>query len=54
VYYVGIADSPLYTIQEEEVQNAGWYSFEDAQKRLTHEKARSLLAQVDEQLRKLE
>jgi 8-oxo-dGTP pyrophosphatase MutT (NUDIX family) len=46
VYYVGIASSLAYAIQEDEVQNAGWYSFEAALPRLTHDRAREMLTEV--------
>jgi 8-oxo-dGTP pyrophosphatase MutT (NUDIX family) len=46
VYYVGIAQSPQYIIQEDEVQDAGWYSFTEAQERLTHDRAKEMLREI--------
>lgn len=46
VYYVGIASSPTYVTQQDEVQDAGWYSFDAARERLTHTRAKEMLAEV--------
>ncbi len=52
VYYVGIANTSAYTIQETEVQDAGWYSIEDALVKLTHEPAKKMLKEVCTDLEK--
>lgn len=50
VYYVGIVTSKEYTLQEDEVKEAGWYSFTDAVAQLTHERAKEMLIQVKSEL----
>lgn len=52
-YYLGIAASPAFTIQEDEVKEAGWYSFDDAAKRLTHDRARIMLGKVEDDIKVL-
>lgn len=51
-YFLGIAASKEFTIQEDEVKEAGWFSFEDARARLTHDNAKELLAIIASDLQK--
>jgi 8-oxo-dGTP pyrophosphatase MutT (NUDIX family) len=46
LYLIGEAVSKDYAIQEDEVKEAGWFSFEDAREKLTHEVAKNLLDTV--------
>jgi len=50
VYYRGIAKWREYMIQKDEVESAGWFTFKQAQEKVTHEKARLLLAQIEADL----
>lgn len=47
LYYKGIVTSKEYLIQEDEVQDAGWFTFEEASKKVTHDRARALLAEIE-------
>jgi len=49
-YYLGIASSTSFSIQEDEVQEAGWFSFEEAAQKLTHDSAKEILQSVSEAL----
>jgi tRNA nucleotidyltransferase (CCA-adding enzyme) len=46
VYYLGFVSTDVYVLQEDEVAEAGWYSFAEAQELLTHDIARELLTKV--------
>lgn len=46
VYYLGRAGSKTYAIQEDEVKEAGWFTFEAALERLTHERAKDMLRKI--------
>jgi bis(5'-nucleosidyl)-tetraphosphatase len=48
VYYLGIITDPQFTLQEEEVKNAGWFTFEEAQELLSHTCAKTMLLRVKE------
>jgi len=50
LYFLGTASSKNYTVQESEVREAGWYSFEDALERLTYDKAKIMLKSVEKDL----
>ena len=50
LYFQGIATSKEYKIQEDEVKEAGWYSFADATKKLTHSQAKDMLKKVEEDI----
>jgi len=45
-YYLGIASSTSFSIQENEVQEAGWFTFEEAAQKLTHDSAKEILQNV--------
>jgi len=47
VYFLGTATSKEFTIQEDEVQDAGWFTFEEAQEKLTHDNAKLMLATIE-------
>lgn len=46
IYYCGIATAKEYRIQEEEVQEAGWFTLEEAVQKLTFEPAKHMLVEV--------
>lgn len=46
VYYLGVVADPAFTIQEDEVQEAGWFARHEALARLTYEPARALFETV--------
>ncbi len=52
-YYLGVAKNKEYTIQEDEVKEAGWYTFIQAKERLTHQKAKDMLETIEKDLRDL-
>lgn len=49
-YFLAEAASRAYTLQEEEVLEAGWFSYEAALDRLSHQKTKDLLTSVNEYL----
>jgi 8-oxo-dGTP pyrophosphatase MutT (NUDIX family) len=53
-YYIGIISNAEFTLQAEEVKNAGWFTFDEAQELLTHKPAKSMLAEVREDIKLLE
>ena len=52
IYYLGVVADEAYVIQEDEVQEAGWFTFEDAYTKLSFEHARTMLREVYEDLEK--
>ena len=42
-FYIGVVADPAYTLQVDEVREAGWFSIEEAVARLTHEQPREVL-----------
>jgi bis(5'-nucleosidyl)-tetraphosphatase len=50
VYYLGVASSNTFRIQEDEVKEAGWFAPEEALEKLTFEPAKAMLACVLESL----
>lgn len=50
VYYIGVVSDPAYSIQEDEVKEAGWFSFSEAEERLSFEHARTMLKEVGSDL----
>lgn len=46
-YYLGIVENDQFSIQEQEVQEAGWFTFDDARALLTFDHARILLTEVE-------
>ena len=50
IYYLGIVDGDGYTIQEDEVSEAGWFSFDEAEQKLSFEHARTMLKEVEADL----
>lgn len=50
LYFIGVASSKAYIVQEGEVKEAGWFLFEEALKRLTYDKAKIMLQKVWEDL----
>ena len=46
LYYVGIITDPNFSIQEEEVKEAGWFTFKDAEALLSHKPAKRMLLEV--------
>ena len=53
VYFLGIAASEKFEIQEDEVREAGWFSFDKALEQLSYENARILLREVAEDVAKI-
>lgn len=49
-YYLGIIEDPAFRIQENEVKEAGWFTFSEAIALLTFEHARMLLSEVEDDL----
>lgn len=49
-YFLGIAATPDFSIQEDEVDAAGWFSVTEAQVQLTHDSAKALLTAAIAQL----
>ena len=50
VYYAGFVNAPTFTIQEEEVKEAGWFSLSEARGKLTHNLAKTMFDEVIVQL----
>jgi len=48
VYYLGYVSSTQYTVQIDEVKEAGWFTFDEASEKITHDIARGLLTEVRE------
>lgn len=46
-YYVGEAASKDHRLQEEEVKDAGWFTFEDAREKLTFDAAKAMLSELE-------
>jgi bis(5'-nucleosidyl)-tetraphosphatase len=46
LYYLGFVSLDKYKVQIEEVKEAGWFTFEEAQHLLTHDIAKALLTEV--------
>ncbi len=46
LYYIGIITDANFVIQEEEVKEAGWFTFREASERLSHDRAKAMLLQV--------
>lgn len=46
IFFVGYAASEAYTLQEEEVKEAGWFSFADAKERITYDGTKQILDRV--------
>jgi 8-oxo-dGTP pyrophosphatase MutT (NUDIX family) len=49
-YYLGIITDTEFTIQEEEVKNAGWFTFDEALVLLSHTCAKTMLLQVKDDI----
>ena len=45
-YFLGLIESQHFTVQEKEVTEAGWFSFDEAIARLTHTQAKEMLTNV--------
>jgi 8-oxo-dGTP pyrophosphatase MutT (NUDIX family) len=45
-YYLGVIVEKHFVIQEREVMEAGWFSFDEAIEKLTHAQAKEMLTQV--------
>jgi bis(5'-nucleosidyl)-tetraphosphatase len=52
IYYRGEAVSKNFSIQEDEVKSAGWFSFEEAREMLTYEHAKTMFDEVVSDLQK--
>jgi 8-oxo-dGTP pyrophosphatase MutT (NUDIX family) len=52
-YYLGIVENDRFSIQEQEVQEAGWFTFEEGRTLLTFDHARALLTEVEADLQVL-
>jgi bis(5'-nucleosidyl)-tetraphosphatase len=50
IFYRGLVENPTFTIQEDEVKNAGWFDLESALGRLTFEGNKEILRQVTKDL----
>lgn len=50
-YFLGAAATHAYTLDPTEVHEAGWFTFEEALERLTHDKSRQILKSAEEYLR---
>ncbi|MDC1205377.1 NUDIX domain-containing protein [Candidatus Pacebacteria bacterium] len=46
-YFLGKVSSGEYILQEEEVKEAGWYTYEEAYKKITYENSKKLLDEVN-------
>lgn len=45
-YYVGIVEDPDFSIQQDEVKDAGWFSVEEAMERLTFPRTKEILSEA--------
>lgn len=45
-FFIGTIEDPTYTLQADEVRDAGWFSFTEARERLTHEQPKMVLDAV--------
>jgi len=45
-FFVGYAVSSVYTLQEDEVKEAGWFSYEEALQKLTFEPSKKILKEA--------
>lgn len=50
IYYLGIAAAKTFVIQEDEVSDAGWFTFDKAKERLTFEHAKEMLQAIEAEL----
>lgn len=50
LYYVGIIESSAFCIQAEEVKEAGWFTFVEADEKLSHQRAKIMLTQIKSDL----
>ena len=50
LYYAGIIEFPEFSIQPEEVKEAGWFTFTDACAKLSHDRAKVMLTQIKSDL----
>ena len=50
IYYLGLVGNKNFTLQEDEVKDAGWFDLEEAKEKLTHDSARDVLAAAAKQL----
>lgn len=46
VYYLGFVQDEQFSIQEDEVKEAGWFLLADALEKLTHDKSKTILKAV--------
>ena len=51
-YFVGWVSDTSFVIQDDEVKEAGWFSFDEAKQKFEFERYRELLKQVEEDLDK--
>lgn len=49
-YFIGEVGSTSFTLQEEEVKEAGWFSFEEARQKISYDSAKAILDQAVQQL----
>jgi bis(5'-nucleosidyl)-tetraphosphatase len=49
-YYLGVISDQRFTIQEAEVERAGWFTFKEAGELLSHNHAKTMLLQVKEDI----
>lgn len=47
VFYVGIVTASAFVIQEKEIKEAGWFTFRDAYERLTYDRSKAILRDVE-------
>jgi 8-oxo-dGTP pyrophosphatase MutT (NUDIX family) len=50
-YYLGVVENNQFSIQENEVKEAGWFTFDEARALLTFDHARTLLIEVEADLK---
>lgn len=47
LYYLGFIENCVCTLQQEEVKDAGWFTFKEAEEKLTHAQAKVMLKEVE-------
>ncbi len=48
LYYIGVVSSKEYSIQTEEVQDAGWFTFDEAIEKLSYERLKEMCREIKE------
>lgn len=53
IYFLGIAESETFSIQDAEVKEAGWFSLEDAREQVSYDQAKAVLDEVTKTLKRI-